>query len=243
VLNPASPVPLYRQLAELLSAEVRAGRLNPGDRVPSEPELSRSHGIGRPTVRQATDLLVQQGLIERKRGAGTFVRAQAKPVDFSSLAGTLSSFRSSGLDLKVRLLQRIATRGVPEGAAGNPFAGREVPTFMRLGSLADTPVLLEHVFLDPEVFPDLQETQFAGSSLAELVKQRYFLEPESGEQTFHVAVPEAKTREALALSARQAVLVIRRTLNFPRAPGALFVEAYCNTSHVTFSQHLGAPTR
>jgi GntR family transcriptional regulator len=243
MLNPASPVPLYRQLADALGAQVREGALKAGDRLPSEPELARKHGIGRPTVRQATDLLVQQGLIERRRGAGTFVRPQAKHVDFSSLAGTLSSFRDSGLDLKTKLLRRVAQSRIPESSADNPFAGRGAWTFVRLGSLASTPVLLEHVYLDPLVFPNLHQAKLAGASLAETVKSRYFLEPEAGQQTFHVTVPDAEVRSALAIGARQAVLLIRRSLDFPRAPRALFVEAYCNTDHVTFSQHLGANPR
>lgn len=243
MLNPDSPVPLYRQLADRLAAEVRQGKLGVGDKLPSEPELARTHAIGRPTVRQATDLLVQEGLVERRRGSGTFVRPQAQRVDFSSLAGTLSAFRKSGLDLETRLLQRVALRPVPEDAPGNPFAGQRVSSFVRLGSLDTQPVLLEHVFLDPVVFPDLHKLELAGASLAAAIKERYFLQPETGEQTFHVCVPNAEVQKALALGARQAVLLIRRCLDFPKAPKAVFVEAYCNTDHVTFTQHLGANPR
>ncbi|MFL6539073.1 MAG: GntR family transcriptional regulator, partial [Chthoniobacterales bacterium] len=50
------------------------------------PELSRQHGIGRPTVRQATELLVKRGLIERRRGSGTYVRKAEQRVDLFSLA-------------------------------------------------------------------------------------------------------------------------------------------------------------
>ncbi|HYO93665.1 MAG TPA: GntR family transcriptional regulator, partial [Polyangiaceae bacterium] len=97
MLNPASPLPLYHQLAELLSSRIARGELQPGARLPSEPELSRTHRIGRPTVRQATELLVQRGLIERRRGSGTYVRSAARRVDLFSLAGTLESFQAGGI--------------------------------------------------------------------------------------------------------------------------------------------------
>src|ERR1700691_4862266 len=69
MLNPASPLPLYHQLAELLMAGISRGELAAGARLPSAPELSRVHRIGRPTVRQATELLGQRGRAERRRAS------------------------------------------------------------------------------------------------------------------------------------------------------------------------------
>src|SRR4051795_6514137 len=68
-----SPVPFYFQLAEVLEAEIRSGRWEPGDRLASEPELSDHYGISRTTVRQALARLQQRGLIARRKGQGTFV--------------------------------------------------------------------------------------------------------------------------------------------------------------------------
>ena len=58
-LNADSPVPLYHQLADLLQERIRAGEYPAGSKIPSEPELARTFGIGRPTVRQATELLTR----------------------------------------------------------------------------------------------------------------------------------------------------------------------------------------
>ncbi|HEX4355413.1 MAG TPA: GntR family transcriptional regulator, partial [Polyangiales bacterium] len=69
VLDAASPLPLYHQLAEELLAQITTGELVPGHKLPSEHELAASYGVGRPTVRQATDSLVQRGLLTRKRGS------------------------------------------------------------------------------------------------------------------------------------------------------------------------------
>src|ERR1041384_3677335 len=114
MLNPASPLPLYQQLAELLGRDIQSGSKAEGARWPSEPELARAHGIGRPTVRQATELLVQRGLVERKRGSGTYVRSAPKRVDLFSLGGTLSSFREGGVALQTKLLGRVSETRVDE---------------------------------------------------------------------------------------------------------------------------------
>jgi GntR family transcriptional regulator len=69
-----SPVPFYFQLAELLEKEITSGRWQGGTRLPSEPDLCEHYGLSRTTIRQALARLEQRGLIERRKGQGTFVR-------------------------------------------------------------------------------------------------------------------------------------------------------------------------
>jgi GntR family transcriptional regulator len=240
VLNPASPLPLYRQLADLLLAELQSGSIPVGHRLPSEPELARNHGIGRPTVRQALDQLEKWGVVERRRGAGTFARSPRGAVDLFSMGGTLEAFKSRGLELKTRLLERVTKRVVPADPL-NPLAEREAYCFVRLGSVGNEPVLVEHVALDAEVFVDLHRVPLTGASLSHIVRTRYFLEPSHGEQSFFVACGPPETQRALGLGVRTPVLLIKRTLHFPRAPGAIFSELYCRTDRVVFSQTLGQP--
>lgn len=63
--------PLYRQIAERLREEI--GDLNSGTRIPSEPQLARDWGVSRFTVAKAVEELVDEGLITRRQGSGTFV--------------------------------------------------------------------------------------------------------------------------------------------------------------------------
>jgi GntR family transcriptional regulator len=242
VLNPGSPLPLYQQLADQLRREIEGGALAPGARLPSEPELSRRHRIGRPTVRQATELLVQRGLIERRRGAGTFVRSRPRRVDLFSLGGTLSSFREGGLELGVKLLGKLAERRIPTDP-DNPFSQRRAYVLTRLSSVAGEPVLLERLYFSPEVFPGLEQLALAGASLSRVVEERYYLKPTHAEQSFRVAVPPDDVRRALGVSPRAALLLVKRALFFPRAPRAVFVELFCRTGELVFSQTIGAEVR
>lgn len=68
-----SPVPLYLQLEDVLSREIIAGRLSPGDQLPAEPDIAGHFGVSRSVVRQALMRLDQEGLVRRAHGAGTFV--------------------------------------------------------------------------------------------------------------------------------------------------------------------------
>jgi GntR family transcriptional regulator len=65
--------PLYVQASEALRNLVQSGGYAPGDRLPSEIELSQHLGISRPTLREAMRLLEEQGAVLRRHGVGTFV--------------------------------------------------------------------------------------------------------------------------------------------------------------------------
>lgn len=239
MLNPASALPLYHQLAERLSSGISAGQWNPGDRLPSEPELARQFGIGRPTVRQALDVLVKRGLAERKRGSGTYVSRSAGSVDLFTLAGTVSSFRSGGHELEITALDGPRLTTVEATDAHNPFGDRLAVVLRRLGSLEGAPVLVEDLWLDPFTFPGLEKLPLGASSVSEIVRQHYRLEPTDGEQTFHVAEPPAPIAEALQLPKGAGILLIQRTLHFSSARSSVFSRLYCRTDRVTFSQKLG----
>jgi GntR family transcriptional regulator len=68
-----SPMPLYFQLARLLTGEINVGRWRAGDRLPSEAEICDTYGVSRATVRQALLRLENEGLIQRLKGRGTFI--------------------------------------------------------------------------------------------------------------------------------------------------------------------------
>ena len=68
-----SVVPLYYQLAELLREQLRSGELRSGDQMPSERDLIQRYCLSRNTVRQALDILANEGLVVRSHGHGTFV--------------------------------------------------------------------------------------------------------------------------------------------------------------------------
>ncbi len=86
---------LYGQLLE----QIAIGRLDEGDRLPSEAEISRAFKVSRPVVREALMRLQADGLVYARRGAGTFVkrRPPARLTEFApaaSIAGYLRSFEA-----------------------------------------------------------------------------------------------------------------------------------------------------
>ncbi|MBF8435569.1 GntR family transcriptional regulator [Halanaerobiaceae bacterium Z-7014] len=72
-LDKDTPVPLYYQLKNIIKEQIEKGYLKPGDTVPPERILAESYDVSRPTIRKALSELVNEGLLNREKGKGTFV--------------------------------------------------------------------------------------------------------------------------------------------------------------------------
>lgn len=73
-------VPLFRQIAELVEDSIVDGSLPEGERAPSTNELAAFHSINPATARKGLTLLVERGVLVKKRGLGMFVEAGAREV-------------------------------------------------------------------------------------------------------------------------------------------------------------------
>lgn len=67
--------PAYKRLADELRNQIRGGHLPAGTRLPSLPQLGQQHSVGADVARQAVGILRDEGLVETRHGAGTFIRA------------------------------------------------------------------------------------------------------------------------------------------------------------------------
>jgi DNA-binding GntR family transcriptional regulator len=73
----AGPSPKYEVIRQTLADAIISGQHPPGHRLPSESQLVKTFGASRPTVNRALRELQLAGLIERRAGSGSYVRADA----------------------------------------------------------------------------------------------------------------------------------------------------------------------
>jgi GntR family transcriptional regulator len=241
MLNPHSPIPLYHQLADALTEQIRSGTYPPGSVIPSENGMARHYGIGRPTVRQAMDILVRKGLVERKRGSGTFVKDQIPRVDLFSLAGTSQAFLTKGIHTRSKSLEPVSLREIRSDRE-NPFNGGTAFCYSRLTLVKDDPILKEEFYLHAQLFPGLDRMDLENRSLAQVVSDHYYLKPVTGRQRFKIAFLPDPGAGFLGISPCDPILEVERTLDFPGAKGAIFSRLFCRTDTFAFSQTIHLET-
>jgi GntR family transcriptional regulator len=112
----SSPVPFWFQVAQALEKSVGDGVWAPGERLASEAEICRHFGVSRTTVRQALARLEQEGMVERRKGFGTFVAAGGPGVWLvQSQEGLFGDETRLGRNVTSRILRREVTE-LPEWA-------------------------------------------------------------------------------------------------------------------------------
>src|ERR1700691_564205 len=107
--------PAYRRIQNAIRQRIDSGRLKPGDVVDSERELARIHGVSLMTARHALADLAQEGIVERRHGAGTFV---APPqIHFNKLLSYTEQMASLGLTTHSRIISSVIVTREHEIAA------------------------------------------------------------------------------------------------------------------------------
>jgi GntR family transcriptional regulator len=109
---------LRHSLAQELRARIQRGEWEPGERLPSEPELARQETVSRSSMRAAMTMLEEEGFIRRRRGSGTYVTHRpAPPNDLARNIGVSSLIASAG-SRPGTVEEHVAAVPAPEGVAG-----------------------------------------------------------------------------------------------------------------------------
>lgn len=144
-LDRHSFVPLYYQLQEVLKEHIESGAWQPGEALPSEPELAREFGISRVVVRQALAILEDDRQIYRVRGRGTFVATPKLDSRAGGLCRMLASPRSSDVALLVLEKREV----VPEASIRKRLQASGQEAILRVTtqlSLRDVPLAISYSF-------------------------------------------------------------------------------------------------
>jgi GntR family transcriptional regulator len=97
---------LYTKVEETIAAEIADGEYRPGDQLPTEDELLRRFEVSRITVRRAIQNLVQRGLLEIRRGRGTFVLEPRIEAELTKLSGFVEDMNAAGRKASARVLSQ-----------------------------------------------------------------------------------------------------------------------------------------
>lgn len=139
-----NPAPLYVQVQQLIRDAIKRRVLSLDDAIPAERDLAVDYGISRITVRKALAGLVDEGLLIRRRGAGTFVSARVEK-NFSKLSSFSEDMASRGRVPTSSWISRTEGTVTPEEALSLGLSpGTSVYRFQRIRYADEIPMALEY---------------------------------------------------------------------------------------------------
>lgn len=204
-----SPVPLYFQLSQQLQSAIERGQLTPGTLLGNEIELAGRLGLSRPTVRQAIQLLVDKGLLVRRRGVGTqVVHSEVKrPPELSSLYDDLEA---AGRRPATQVLRNTVEQATAEVAAALGIAeGDDVVLIERLRLAHGEPLAQLRNHLPPGLL-DLETGPLERTGLYRLMRDAG-LNLHSARQTIGARAATAEEGNRLGEPQGAPLLSLRRT--------------------------------
>ena len=205
--------PLYVQIQEYIAEKILSGELPPETRISSERELSQELGVSRMTVRRSLTELVNEGLLERRHGAGTFVAKPKVTYTAAELMDYAHALRSRGLSVARQLLEfsevpasrRLAERLMVE--IGHPLY------HVVLLHLANrVPVVLERTFLSCQRCPDLHEYDLEKTSIKDLLSAGLKMQLTCHDQEIEAVVASDITAKQLRVEEGFPLLMVSRTV-------------------------------
>jgi GntR family transcriptional regulator len=198
--------PLYQQLERALRRAIEAGQIAADDALPPERDLATDFGVSRITVRKAIDGLVQEGLLVRRQGSGTFVRVRVEK-NFSKLTSFSEDMRARGRTPRSVWLKRSDGTVTPEEAMSlRSSPGTPVLRFHRIRYADDAPMALERATVLADCLPSIDAVE---SSLYEAL-ERSGHRPVRALQRLRAVLFDAEQAELLAARERDPGLLVER---------------------------------
>ena len=218
--------PVYRQLNRALRRLAGGRRFRAGDRFLTERGVCREFSVSRPTANKALSTLVAEGVLEFRRGIGTFVRGGALEADLRSLVSFTERAKACGKVPSTRVMSRekLPAGRIPgEAARALRLEGNAPACFMERLRLADgVPVILERRWVVASLCPGLERANLAGSLYA-LWTDRYRLRVEGADQTIRAVRIDARDARALG-TARGAAGLLAVSTGFLEGGAPLWFE-------------------
>jgi GntR family transcriptional regulator len=207
-----SAVARYIQLASLFRRRIQAGQWKVGTQIPTVEDLATECGVARATIRQALDLLAEEGLIERYRAKGTFVRQPVQQQLWCEVATDWSGLLMSREGAVIELLADQRGRQPPQ--VPHPI-GDLAPSYRRLRrrhSRHGVPFLLAELFVDERLSRRIPKKVLHTKTALRLIADIPGLEIADARQTLTVGTADVETAAALNIPLNAPVACVYRSV-------------------------------
>jgi len=206
-LDESVPGPLYQQLERKMRDAIAKRKLTPGEALPAERDLAEQFAVSRITVRKALDALVEEGLLNRRHGTGTFIANAKVEKNVAKLASFTEEMQARGRTAHSVWLHRARGEVTPEESLILSMGpGTPVYRFHRIRYADGVPMALDYSTIPAFCLPS---PEAVGDSLYTALEETGH-RPVRALQRLRAVLFTDRQAELLEVAPRDAGLLIER---------------------------------
>ena len=215
-------LPAYQRIQSIIRKRIDDGQLRPGDAVPSERDLAKIHQVSLMTARHALASLEREGLVERRRGIGTFVAAPK--IHFNKLMSYTEQMSSRSLTAgsKVLFAKILDTENEAAARLSLPPTSHIIK-LERLRHAAGEPFALETCYLGAAEFSGLLDAPIGRESLFGILERDYKIEIGYADEEVDATAADPRIAEILSIPRRDPLLRIRQVIYSTKGRPIMYV--------------------
>jgi GntR family transcriptional regulator len=204
--------PLYSRVEAVLASEIADGALKVGDQLPTEDSLIARFEVSRITVRRAIQNLVSRGLVEIRRGKGTFVAAPKITQELTELSGFVEDMRALGRRPTARVIgKEIVTADTTVARHLALTKGEHVVRIRRVRLADGVPLSFDETYLPVEIGKRIMTNNLKVEPIFTLLERKYDVPLVEAEYKLEAVAAEAEVAAALRVKQGSPIFRIERT--------------------------------
>ncbi len=208
-----NPIPLHYQIKEILQEMIENEELRPGQLIPTERELCEIQGVSRMTINKAIMSLVNEGLVYREQGKGTFVSIAKVNHEISELKGFTEQMKENGVISKTKILSFKVIEATKKYRLElkMPEEENKIIEIKRLRFSDEQPVAIETAWLPYYLFEGMTKDMIENKSLYKIFCEKYGYRPDKAKQTIEPTMLNEYESKLLNQEMSALALIFRRT--------------------------------
>lgn len=214
LVDKSSQIPLYTQLADIIKEMINNKELQEGHYLMSERDICKIQNISRMTVNKAIISLVNEGILERRQGKGTFVSYKKQNLTYAKMQGFTEIAKNKKLNVKNKILKfELKT---PSNKVKEYLQLEDTDSLVfqieRIRFIDDEPTILEKIYIPEYMCPALSEDLVSNNSIYKLYREKYLHKTQIAKQVINPIILNKSQSKTLNVDSNTLALKIDRVV-------------------------------
>ena len=238
-IDPASHLPVHAQVEAAVLESMANGVLPPGSRLPAEDRLVERYAVSRTTIRTAIQSLSARGLVEIRRGKGTFVTQPTITQELTELTGFVEDMQALGREPSARVLdRRVVAASETVARQLSLQRGAAVARIQRVRLADGIPLSFDETYLPQELGEKIMTDDLENQPIFSLLEQKYATPLIEAEYRLAAVASHGTVARALGMEAGSPIFLNERTRFSAHRRPVDYERLYYRGDHIRFVTRL-----